>query len=398
MGAMSDTAVGANAERSRRHNRQVLLGQVRAAGRIGRAEIARASGLSTQAVSNIIANLLDDGLIMEQGRHTAGRGLPSVQYVLNPDGGFALGIDIRPDAVFAVLLNICGKTVAAERCALQSADRHSVTTAVIEVRDTIMRVSEIPSARILGVGVVMPGPFGATSIRGGVSDLANWDDTPPDQWFSEALDLPVVVENDANAAAIAERISGVAQGLETYAFVYFGNGIGLGTVYNGKLMAGAYGNAGEIGHMLVPYGGQIVPLESVVSRLSVRHALQMAGIKADSGVDLERLYAARNPTLLGWLDAAAEPLSAAVAMVENLFDPQAVILGGAMPDALLDHLLGAVRLPDTSVSNRADRVNPRLLRGASGRMTATLGAAALVINQVFTPKIAVQSQELRCPQ
>lgn len=386
--AMSDIVVGANAERARSHNRQVVLDRVRAAGRIGRAEIARASGLSTQAVSNIIADLLEDGLILEQGRQAAGRGLPPVQYALNPVGGFALGVEIRPDAVFAALLNLCGETITAERRPLHSPDRRSVTASVVSLKDEIVRNSGTPANRILGAGVVMPGPFGETGIKGSGSELPIWEDTSPAPWFSDALGLPVLVENDANAAAIAERISGVAQGLETYAFVYFGNGIGLGAVQNGRLIAGAHGNAGEIGHILVPSNGATVPLESVVSRLSVQRSLRAAGIEAANVDDLDKLYAAGTPALLEWLETAAEPLAAAVMVVENLFDPQTVILGGAMPDAILDHLIGAVKLPGKSVSNRANRTEPRLLRGASGRMTATLGAAALVINQAFTPKIA----------
>ena len=93
--AMADI-VGANAERSRSHNRQVVLGRIRAAGQIGRAQIARGSGLSTQAVSNIIAGLLDEGMIVELGRLSGSRGLPAVQYGLNPEGGYAVGIEIRP--------------------------------------------------------------------------------------------------------------------------------------------------------------------------------------------------------------------------------------------------------------------------------------------------------------
>jgi predicted transcriptional regulator len=73
---MSNIVVGANSERSRSHNRQVVLGRVRAAGEIGRAEIARASGLSTQAVSNIIADLLEDGFIVERGRRVGGAACP----------------------------------------------------------------------------------------------------------------------------------------------------------------------------------------------------------------------------------------------------------------------------------------------------------------------------------
>ncbi|WP_112322138.1 ROK family transcriptional regulator [Oceanibium sediminis] len=384
----SDIVLGANAERSRSHNRGMVLGQIRLAGRIGRADIARASGLSIQAVSNITSDLLEDGLIVDRGRGTAGRGHPPVLYALNPDGGYAIGVEIRPDAIFAGILNLCGETIASERWSLESTDRDTITQTLLRLRDHIVTKAGISERKLLGAGVVMPGPFGATGLSDSESDLPGWEDVAPGRWFAEHLGMPVLVENDANAAAMAERISGIAQSLDTFAFLYFGRGLGLGVIANGRLMAGAFGNAGEIGHIPVPCAGRTVPLESVVSRLSVQRALQQQGIDAPSTADLDRLFAAGDPVLMTWLDTAAEPLSAAITILENLFDPETVILGGALPQSILEHLVGRIRLSGRSVSERADRLHPRLMTGASGRLTATLGAAALVINQAFVPKIA----------
>ncbi len=385
--ALSDI-VGANAGRARTHNRQVVLDKIRAAGEIGRAEIARGSGLSTQAVSNIIADLLGDDLIVETGRRAGARGLPPVQYGLNPGGGHALGIEIRPDAVFAAALDLCGRPIASLRRDLKALDRDGVTEAVRAISGAVTKKAKVSAARCLGAGIVMPGPFGPTGLTGAASDLPIWRDVSPRDWFSDALGLPVVVENDANAAAVAERVSGVAKELETYAFLYFGSGLGLGMVQNGRLVAGAFGNAGEIGHIPVMAGGKVMPLESVVSRLSVQRHLSTAGVEVANVDDLDRAYGDQEPALMDWLDAAAEPLGSAIAIIENILDPEAVILGGAMPDRVLDHLIGAVRMPAGTVANRQDRRVPRLMRGASGRMTATLGAAALVINRTFTPQIA----------
>ncbi len=389
MTAHSDTVVGANAERSRNHNRQVVLARVRAAGQIGRAEIARASGLSTQAVSNIIADLLEGGMITEQGRRIVGRGLPAVQYGLNPCGGYAFGVEVRPDAIFAALLDLSGETLFSERRAQADVSLEAVTATIQSLLDRAITDTGSDRARVLGAGIVLPGPFGETGIEGSGSELPDWHHIDLARWFNDALHLPIFVENDANAAAMAERVKGVAQGLETYAFLYFGTGIGLGLVTQGRLMPGSFGNAGEIGHIPVPCGGDTVLLETAVSRLSVQRHLTNAGLTVTDGNDLRDLYTAKNPHLIDWLARATEPLAAAITTVENLFDPQAVILGGAMPDALLDHLIKATQLSDRSVSNRAAREIPRLLRGASGRMTATLGAASLVINRAFTPTIAV---------
>ena len=393
MSVLADSIVGANAGRSRGHNRQVVLGRIRTADRIGRAEIARASGLSTQAVSNIIADLIHDGLIIEKGHRAVSRGVPVVQYSLNPVGGFAAGIEIRPDAVLGALLNFCGEPVVQKRNPLATNDRAGVIKAVRAMKASLLGGLDSDPGRLLGLGVVVPGPFGSTGITGGASELAIWNDTPPDVWLADILDMPVLVENDANAAAIAERVSGAAQGLSSYAFLYFGSGLGLGVVNNGRLMAGAFGNAGEIGKLQVPSNGGLTMLEDAVSRRSLSAALndQSAVQNVD---DLARLYRAQDQSLRDWLNTAVQPLSAAIAMVENLFDPETIILGGAMPDNILDHLIRSVHLTEHSVSNRAERHLPRLMRGASWRMTATLGAAALVVNHTFTPKIAAQPKEL----
>ncbi|WP_419410275.1 ROK family transcriptional regulator [Primorskyibacter sp. 2E107] len=390
---LSDIVLGANAGRSRSHNRRMVLGQVRNAGKMGRAEIARAAGLSIQAVSNITSDLLDDGLIVEKGRVASGRGHPPVQYALNPGGAFALGVEIRPDAIFAAVLNLCGETMASERRSLPATDRDTVTRALLSLRKDIMVRASIEPQRLLGAGIVMPGPFGSTGLSGSVSDLPGWDGIAPRSWFADHLAIPVLVENDANASAMAERFNGVAQNLESFAYIYFGRGLGLGVIANGRLLTGAFGNAGEIGHIPVPSGGRSVPLENVVSRFSVQRALEERGVTASSTEDLADLYAARHPVLMAWLDTATEPLAAAITTLENLFDPETVILGGAMPQPILEHLTETLPLAERSVSSRADRQHPRLMKGASGRLTATLGAAALVIDQAFVPRFADPTQE-----
>ncbi|MFV2053815.1 ROK family protein [Aliiroseovarius sp. YM-037] len=377
---------GSNAERSRHRNRQAVLGQVHAAGSIGRAEIARSLSLTTQTVSNIISELSDDGMLIEKGRRSVGRGLPAMQYALNPKGGYALGIEVRPDAVFAALLNLQGDLVTTERVALDDISPDTVLHHVTTLYDRAL--AQVPGARdrMLGAGVVMPGPFGVTGVAGQGSDLSGWQELDAEELFTDAIDLPIALSNDANAAAMAERINGVAQGLATYAYIYFGAGLGLGLIHNGQIMKGAFGNAGEIGHIPIPLSGG--KLESVLSRLSVQRHLSDAGKDAHDIEALGHLFQQRDPDLMEWLGTATKALGYALAIVENMFDPQTVVLGGAMPDAVLDHLVAETPLPDLSVSNRPTAPHPRLMRGASGRMTATQGAAALILNRALTSPLS----------
>ena len=371
-------------------NRQIVLGHVHAGAPIGRAEIARRSGLTTQAVSNIIAELHEDGLLVERGRRAGTRGLPAVQYAVNPGGGFALGVEVRPGVLLVALLDLSGNAVFSHRHTIGDATPDAVLATIRRLRDVALAKAGAPPERLLGAGVVMPGPFGITGLADDGATLSGWEEVDAEARFAEALDVPVFVENDANAAAMAERISGVAVGFASYAYLYFGAGLGLGLVSQGTLVRGAFGNAGEIGHLPVPAPGGPVLLEQAASRLAVHRHLLKSGIRAHDTDTLARLHAEKHPALREWLGGAAAALAHAVSVVENLFDPETTILGGAMPAPLLDELIARIDLPQSSVSNRADRAVPRLQRGASGRMTATEGAAALVLNRTFTPQIAAQ--------
>lgn len=373
---------GTNQGRARSYNRTLVLSHVRVRGASGRAEIARASGLSTQAVSNIIADLQSDGLLAECGRRAGGRDLPAVQYAIEPDGGFALGVEVRPDALRAVLLDLAGGVRFSERVALARAEPSAVADAVSRLCDAARAHAGVPEDRLLGAGVVMPGPFGSTGLADSVTDLPGWHGIDPQPFLEQALGRPVRVENDANAAAIAERISGAARGLRSYAFLYFGAGLGLGIVADGRLVRGAYGNAGEIGH--VPHGSG--RLEDVASRLALARRLAAEGLSGATVEEIDTLH--DHPALHRWLDDAASALAATVLTLENLLDPETVVLGGALPDRVIDALVARVELSPLSVSHRPGRAVPRLLRGAGGRMTAALGAAALVLDHAFTPRIA----------
>lgn len=380
--------IGANAGRSRSHNRQVVMSAVRSAGEIGRAEVARASGLSIQAVSNIMAELEADGLLAPTGRRSIGRGQPAMQYALNPKGGIAIGFELRPNAVFSTLLDLDGEAIYRRKRSIPRAEPEMLAPVILAERDRAVSETGISLDALLGAGIVLPGPFGATGLSGQQSELPGWQDLDVRHWFSQTLNLPAVVENDANAAALAERVAGAALGMASYAYLYFGAGLGLGIVNHGRLLRGGFGNAGEIGHIQVPAGGA---LESHVSRLSVERHLAAAGEEITSGADLIRLHAAGSSALADWLASTAAPLSFAIQTIENLFDPESIILGGAMPAPLIDEMITRVALAGLSLANRPDRSHPRLMRGASGQWTATRGAAALVINQVFTPQITAES-------
>lgn len=375
--------LGANPGRARLLNRRLVLGRVHAAGAAGRAEIARHTGLSVQAVSNIVGELAEDGLIEARAPLAGRRGLPAIRYRLRAAGGYALGIELRPDAMIAALLDLSGAVRHARRRPMTAAEPAAALAEAAAMRDLALAEAGAEPARLLGAGIVMPGPFGRTGLAGAGSDLPAWRDLDARAAFEGALGVPVRLANDANAAAMAERVRGAARDLLDYAYLYFGAGIGLGLVAGGRLVSGARGNAGEVGHVPVFVGGRSVRLEEVASRLAAVRHLAAAGLDAP---DIEALAAHHDAGALGgWIAEAAPALAQAVGIVENLLDPQTVILGGAMPASVLSDLIARADLPAASVAATPGRRLPRLMLGATGRSTAAIGGASLVLGAHLSP-------------
>ncbi|SDW95103.1 ROK family transcriptional regulator [Roseicitreum antarcticum] len=460
---------GNNAERSRVHNRRVVLGYLQNAPQAGRAEIARASGLSTQTVSNLVAELEREGLVIRTGRRRTERGQPPVQYSFNPAGGAALGFEVRPDVLIMALSDLGGTLLMTRQVTLTDSDPATVFAAMRPLAQAARRAAPGP---VMGAGLVVPGPFGVEGLSAaGETVLHGWDGITAADQASAALDMPVLLQKDATAAAIAEGMRGAAQGLDGFCVLYFGKGLGLGVVAQGQPLRGSSGNAGEIGHVIVTPGGTLCAcgnrgcLEQYVSRMALRRFLVAQGmivpdpasegpgagppsasgllplaaatgegstggappserpagtaqtpqgaraenrlgggdlpddappddILADDSMAEDQtdavalaLLAAHDPRLLAWLDAGAAALSRAIGMLENLLDPDTVILAGALPDAILDALIARLVLPPGSVARRAARKAPRVQRGTSGVLTAALAGAALIIHDVVTPRL-----------
>lgn len=383
--------LGKNPERSRDHNRRVVLDVVRRNGTLGRMQIARFTHLTAQAIANIVDELVDEKLLMQAGRLRAARGQPPIQFAVNPDGAITLGIEVASDHLAATVLDLSGRLRSSRITPLADTSPDQV---IAHLRSELAAANAAFKSPLLGVGVVMPGPFeieGMTSV--GPTTLHGWANVDAASLLTEACGTPVTVENDANAAAVGERLFGVGHSISSFAMIYFGVGVGLGMIQNGAPFRGAFGNAGEIGHVIaVPQGracacGQRGCLERYASVHALRERLGESGILDTDLAGLERLHADRAPAMEEWLDEAAVCLSPIIAMIENILDLETVILGGMLPDATIDELIARMNPLPISVASRRTRVRPRVVRGQTGQYTAALGAASLPLFDVVTPRL-----------
>ncbi|KKB76845.1 ROK family transcriptional regulator [Devosia limi DSM 17137] len=395
-GMRQRVAIGSNPERNRAHNRRVVLEVIRLHGHLGRTDIARRAQLTPQAVANIVEELLDDGLLIELGRLRSGRGQPPIQFAVNPDGPLTVGVEIAADHMVTVLLDLSGGLRAQAISRLERTDPDFIPGHVASEVEKLQTMVGATPTRLLGIGVVMPGPFeieGMSSV--GPATLPGWTGVDAATLIAKATGEHVVLENDATAAAVGERLYGAGRQLGNFCYLYFGVGLGLGVIQEGRPLRGAFGNAGEIGHIgLVPRRGKAIhgpegALERFASVYALRDHLAAAGIAATSVEDIQALHDANNPHLAAWIAVAADYLAPTVAMIENIFDPEAVVFGGGLPDSVLDAVISALYPLPMSVATRSARASERVLRGQTGQLTAALGAAALPLLETVSPHLSV---------
>jgi predicted NBD/HSP70 family sugar kinase len=381
---------GTNQEFGRPYNRRIVLETIREKAPISRADIAREVALSTQTVSNIIRELEAANLLVAAREEPRRRGQPATMLSLNPEGGFAIGLQLAPGSLRAVLVNLVGETVARRQAALRDMRAATIFRAAGDVVRGFRKAR--PAARLLGIGLAMPGPFGVVPMSFvGSTTIESLKGVSVRGELAARTGLPVFIDVDAATSAQAERLFGAGRRLRDFFHLYFGIGLGGCQVHDGQLQRGAHGNAGEIGHLPLGPDSEECPcgnrgcLERTLSLDALHRRLKARRIDPATA-DLARLTAEHHPVVEAWLEAATPLFQRTLVAIENLFDPSAVIVGGILPEPLLDRLVRAASPLLPSVAERFRRTGPRLIRSELGADAALRGAALLAISGMLSPR------------
>ena len=354
-------------EHARGHNRSLVLQTLYSAGAMSRADLARATGLTRVTISDLVADLVAESVVLELGtRDEARPGKPATLVDIHRDGFRIIGIDLSAhDAFHGALLDLDGRVFERETVALDGATGESAVAKVVALARVLRGRTDIP---ILGVGVGSPG---VVDLAGIVLTAANlgWHDLPLQDRLGAELGMPVLVANDANVAALAEHSFGDA--LSDTMLVRIGNGVGAGLLVGGTLLSGARFSAGEIGHVVVGTdGGEECAcgkrgcLETWLATPRLEARLAAAPDEAGRTAVLER---------------AGERLGIALAPVVGALDLAEVVLSG--PAHLLDGPLASAAL-DTLRRRTMPQFHGDLsLRGSAlGEDIVMRGAAAMVLS------------------
>ena len=280
-------------------NEQLLLEHIRQRGACSRAELARVSGLSKPTVSLALDNVERAGLVRIAGQRTGVPGRSARLYEIRPDAGLVLGLDIGHEYVRGAIADLSGEIRARESLRAHATSVRSRVAELVGLADMLCENAGVSRSAITQTVIGSPGVYdprrNAMKLTGG---LRGWDRPAALAGLREAFGPSLVMENDVDAAALAERALGHGREVDNFAFVHIGTGIGMGLVLGGQLLRGAHGVAGEIAFMPLSGGAgadehevrKRGTLETAASASGVVRAARHGGMRGP--VSARRVFAA----------------------------------------------------------------------------------------------------------
>ena len=343
LGVSPGTGQAARPQLIRALNEQLLLSQIRQVGPCSRADLARLSGLSKPTVSLALANVERSGLVRIAGQRTGVPGRSARLYEIRPEAGFVLGLDIGQHYLRGALADLAGEIRAQHSTRTRATSVRGRLADLIDLADTLCEEAGVARNSITQTVIGSPGVYdprrNAMALTGGLSGLSR---PAVLTGLREAFGQDLVVENDVDAAALAERAHGHGREFASFAFVWIGTGIGLGLVLDGRLHRGAHGVAGEIAYMPISEGQgtdeedarRRGALEAAGSASAVVRAARRAGMRGQVSARSVVASAARGDERATAVVAGEARLVAkAISAVVTVVDPELVVLGGGIGQA-----------------------------------------------------------------
>jgi predicted NBD/HSP70 family sugar kinase len=408
--------VGTNLPKVGNYNQNVVLDTIRSLGATSRVELADRTGLTAQTISVIVRRLLSDGLVREDGAQPSvgpsGGGKPRTTLRVEPTAGYAVGIHFDPGRISAVLVDLSGRIITTAEYEIHDSLQPEDAAALMgRAARKVIRDGHIPPKRVLGVGLACPGPIDQDlGLVLFPPRLAGWGRVPLESLLQESTGYPVTIDNDATAAAIGERWSGLARDIGGFAYIYMGTGIGGGLFLNNQVYRGSFRNAAEIGHItVVPGGPQCYCgnrgcLEAVAcpaAMVAEAHELLERGGKSALAeayrrdpalVDHAALCTAAykgDPLARSVVDRVAGQLADVAVGIANMLDIELIVLGGPALGPVGEVYRAAV---DEALESRpiARRIHQtRVSLSPAAQDAGAVGAASLVFHRSFAPQLAV---------
>ncbi|TCO50310.1 putative NBD/HSP70 family sugar kinase [Kribbella antiqua] len=356
---MTVVAGGASAARPqliRAINEQVLLDHIRRSGPVSRTELASLTGLSKPTVFAALGTIERAGLVHATGQRTGVPGPAAILYGVRPEAGFVLALDVGHEFLRGAVADLAGTTRSRLSVRTKAANAMGRVQELADLAAKLLTEAGIEASQLTQTVIGSPGVYDpkrdTLTLTG---RLSGWDSPAVLPALRERFGSSLMIENDVDAAALAERVHGHGQEVDSFAFVSVGTGIGMGLVLDGKLRHGAHGVAGEISYLPFAEGsGSDVRdarkrgnFDASASAAAVVRAAKRAGVRRASTAEKVFAAAARGDAIAAAV-VAEEALMVAkvVCTVITVVDPELIVLGGGIGQApgFLEAVIDQVRV------------------------------------------------------
>ncbi|HYR48916.1 MAG TPA: ROK family transcriptional regulator [Candidatus Eisenbacteria bacterium] len=340
----------------RGRNRERVLGVLRERGRISQADIARVTGLSRTTVHTLVSELKNSGLVHEVETTVPDlrSGRPAVQLMLRDSSLAVVGIDFGHSHVQVAVADVAHNVLAERRCDLDvSHDSRTAMDTAARMVDEVLNEGRVERKSVIAAGMGIPGPVDrGRGTAGSASILPGWTGLRIESEMQQRLGMPVEIENDANLGALAEMTWGAGRECSNFAYIKASTGIGAGLVVDGRLLRGASGTAGEIGHTTLDESGALCYcgnrgcLETVASGPAIVGLVSSGHPETLTLGQVIELAAGGDVRCRRAISDAGREIGVAVAGLCNLINPERVIVGGLLSRAgelLLQPIREAIR-------------------------------------------------------
>lgn len=315
-------------------NRRLVLNLLRSRGAMSRAELATSIGLSPATVTFVVGDLVEEGLLIEGQPSRGATGRRPVPVEINYAGLHAVGIKLMVGSIECVLTDLSTNPLVTRNFPLPDQSPETVVEVCARALGELVNEGGNPGARVVGVGVAVPG-----FIKDGVclhSYRFGWNDVPLGQMLAEKVNVPVWLDDDTNAFALAQQLFRLGRHHRTVGALAIGAGIACAVVVNGAVHHGHHGGAGKLGHSIHdPHGplcecGRRGCLQALFSEPALVRRWRTATGAAATATRQDMLEAAHSgeKTAVAMLAEAGEAIGRHLAIYCNIIDPEVIVVGG----------------------------------------------------------------------
>jgi predicted NBD/HSP70 family sugar kinase len=373
-------------------NEQVVLDHIRRSGPVSRTELARLSGLSKPTVFAALSTIERAGLVHATGQRTGVPGPAAILYDVRPEAGFILGLDVGHEFLRGAVADLAGTVRSRLSVRTKAMGAMARVQGLADLATKLLGEAGISASQLAQTVLGSPGVYDpkreALTLTGRIS---GWDSPAVLAALRDEFGAELMIENDVDAAALAEREHGHGRDVESFAFVSVGTGIGMGLVIDGKLRHGFHGVAGEIAYLPFTEGSgsddrdarKRGSFDASATAAAVVRAARRAGVRGASSAEKVFAAAARGDSVAAEIVAEQALLVAkAVCTVITVVDPEVIVLGGGIGQApgFLDAVVDRLR--------RLAPVMPEVKMSVLGADTVVAGCIAAGLDRAWQHLVA----------